>query len=527
MRSSQKLYLRVAIAIAIIALLLSFVTAGFTYWYNLNQQDALNTKLVNQLANSTTKTAAIAAYLEDEDLAMEIVNGLVSNNLVSAASIVNFEAMAVKAGGLVQSGRRISIPLVHPFSNDEVLGELTVFANEEYIQEQAQAFSLQNALTMIFLSLLIAVFVSLLVHRRLTRPIKDLTQGFSRVDPNVPATMETIDIGYRRRDELGVLVNGINALMIALKQNLQTERILRERTQTLEQRFRLIFEQASAGIGLVDQNNNFLTLNPAMRALFSTNPEMVDVTRLFSDSQHVATTLEQLRSKDPLGQISMDLEYEFEGQRRWLHCLFAKLSDQRVKRRLGQELLIEIIAYDVTERIHREQETRFEADHDSLTQLQNRRSGEAALAGLLDSALAQDSTFILMMIDLDKFKPINDTYGHDVGDEVLVLVARRLRRHFNMNLDVCVRWGGDEFVIGFKHSSFDRDSIASLATLVLQDISSPMLISDTITCKVGASIGIVSAPMHAKSLEELLVKADATMYQVKQQGRNNFLIANP
>ncbi|WP_100658769.1 sensor domain-containing diguanylate cyclase [Alteromonas flava] len=522
---SQKLYLRVAFAIGIVALLSSLVTAGVTYFYNLSQQTQLNTELVNQLANSATKTSAIAAYLEDDDLALEIVNGLVSNNIISAASIVNFEAMAIQAGDLTQASQRISIPLVHPFAGDEVVGELTVFPNRSYIEEQAQAFSLQNASTLIFLSFLIAIFVSLLVHRRLTRPIKNLTLGFTKVDPNVPETMQTIDIGYRRRDEIGVLVSGINALMIALKQNLQTERILRERTQTLEQRFRLIFEQASAGIGLIDHNNQFFTLNPAMQNLFNQSCDGVDVTTLFSDSPHVATTLEQMRSREPFSQVSMDLEYESEGQRRWLHCLFAKLSEQRAKRRLGNDILIEMIAYDVTDRIQREQETRFEADHDSLTQLQNRRSGEAALEGLLDSALDHDATFVLMMIDLDRFKPINDTYGHDVGDEVLVLVARRLRRHFNMNMDVCVRWGGDEFVIGFKHSRYNEAEIKSLAHLLLQDISSPMSISETITCEVGASIGIVCAPQHGTTLDSLLQQADSTMYKVKQRGRNNYLIA--
>lgn len=522
---SQKLYIRVALAIALVAIAISLITASFVYWVTLTEQRAVNSAIVNQLADSAQKTSAMAAYLEDDDVAQEITNGLVSNDLVGYASIVIFDAMTIESGDTGTSDQRITVSLVHPFGGDELVGELYVVPNDDFLQAQARAIGWQNAISLVLLSFITAVVVSVFVHRRLTRPLQKLTEGFKQVDPNIPDTMQTIDIGYRKRDELGILVSGINALMIALKQNLQTERILRERTQQLEQRFRLIFEQASAGIGLVGSDNRLLTINPALKNLFEGLDEGDNFAAQFIDYAKVETTLEQMRTLEPFGQISLDLEYSIGGQRRWLHCLFAKVSEQRLKRRVDQDILIEVIAYDVTERIQREHKTRFEADHDSLTQLRNRRSGERALSRMLVDALQKDLRFIVMMIDLDKFKPVNDTYGHDVGDEVLVTISKRIKHHFNLDKDVCVRWGGDEFVIGFVTDSTNNQFLEVLAKQLLTDLRLPIRISETISCEIGGSIGIVVAPDHGDSIERLLVIADAMMYQVKHSGRDKFMIA--
>lgn len=523
---SQKLYIRVALAIAFVAISVSLVTAGFAYRYNLNERKAVNARSVKQLVRSAQSTSAIAAYLEDEALAMEIINGLVANDLVSAAAIFNRDSFSIRLGEMTESKEPISVVLEHPFSGSTPVGSLMVYPNDNLIEQQARAAALQNAAALILLSFIVAIAVSVFVHRRLTKPIQGLTDGFRTVDPNVPSTMKQIDIGYRKRDEINTLVSGINALMIALKQNLQTERILRERTQQLEQRFRLIFEQASAGIGLLNENNHVVTHNPAFKNLFETVDEQTNFCELFVDTVWVEQELNQLRATDRVNQVNLDLCYENNGQRRWVHCLLAKVTEQRTIRRKAQESLIEVIMHDVTDRIIKEQNTRFEADHDSLTQLLNRRAGELKLNALLANALENDTHFVLMMVDLDEFKPVNDNYGHDVGDEVLISISQRLKRHFNVKQDICVRWGGDEFVVGFVQQSYDESAIATLAEELLDELRTPIAVSPTITCHIGGSIGIVVAPAMGRTLDELITLADSTMYDVKNAGRNHFVIAN-
>ncbi|MBT0588157.1 diguanylate cyclase domain-containing protein [Alteromonas oceanisediminis] len=521
---SQQLYIRVAVTIAVVAAAISLAAAGLTYYQSLQQQRSLNGELVNQLAGSVTKTAAIAAYLDDDDLAQEIVNGLADIDIVGGAQVIFNEDIQVQKGNI--TGRNsIRIPLIDPFSGEEQVGTLVIVPNQAFIQAQAQSIGTQSVIVLILLSVIISAAVSQIVHRNLTRPLRQLTQGFSKVDPSIIDSMQPIDIDYKKRDEIGTLVSGINALIIALKQNLQTERILRERTQKLEQKFRVIFEQASAGIGLVNSDNQLMTLNKAMLSLFEGVQEGDDITQLFVDSGRVTTTLNQMRNLQPFGQISLDLEFMHGDEKRWVHCLFAKVTEQRLKRRLDQGMLIEVIMYDITERIRREQSVRFEADHDSLTKLRNRRSGERALIQSLEQCLRNTHTFVLMMIDLDDFKPVNDTYGHDVGDEVLVTISERMMRYFNAEDDVCVRWGGDEFVVGFSLEQSTHNSLDTLCQQLLAELRTPIHISETIECQVGGSIGVAQAPENGNTIDELISLADTTMYTVKQQGRGNYIIA--
>ena len=130
------------------------------------------------------------------------------------------------------------------------------------------------------------------------------------------------------------------------------------------------------------------------------------------------------------------------------------------------------------------------------------------------------------MIDLDKFKPINDNFGHDVGDEVLVMTSQRMMEHFDERQDVCVRWGGDEFVIGFLQLEYDIQAIERLSTELLEELRQPYVISPTITCDLSASIGVVIASDTESDLVDLLVQADETMYQVKQSGRDQFIVTH-
>jgi diguanylate cyclase (GGDEF)-like protein len=204
-----------------------------------------------------------------------------------------------------------------------------------------------------------------------------------------------------------------------------------------------------------------------------------------------------------------------------MHCLFAKVTDQRSQQRENHGSIIEVILYDVTERAERELQTRFEADHDLLTHLLNRRSGEKKLHKMLFFSIKQQRPMVLMMIDLDKFKPINDTYGHETGDKVLLEVANRIKGTFTSEDQVCIRWGGDEFVVAFYIDDANNDTIKNQAETLLLKIQKPIKLQQDVSCSVGASIGLVMAPEHGKVLHELLVNADNTMYKVKAEGRGH------
>ena len=134
-------------------------------------------------------------------------------------------------------------------------------------------------------------------------------------------------------------------------------------------------------------------------------------------------------------------------------------------------------------------------------------------------ATRNGSGVALLFIDLDKFKPINDTLGHDAGDLVLKTVAERLNQIIRKT-DTAARLGGDEFVLILDNVKERQDAAVTARTL-LEAIPRPIPVNDT-TCSVGASIGISHFPTDGKTVAEFLSAADKAMYKVKESGRNNF-----
>jgi predicted signal transduction protein with EAL and GGDEF domain len=162
---------------------------------------------------------------------------------------------------------------------------------------------------------------------------------------------------------------------------------------------------------------------------------------LLTNPDKLQQLLREIRNKPKVAQVALDIECKVGGKQKWMHCLFAKVTEQRAQQRDTLSPIIEVILYDVTERAERELQNRFEADHDLLTHLLNRRSGEKKLNKMLFFSIKTQQPFVLMMIDLDKFKPINDTYGHETGDKVLQEIAKRITTLYSADADVCIRWG--------------------------------------------------------------------------------------
>ncbi|WP_299771098.1 diguanylate cyclase [uncultured Pseudoteredinibacter sp.] len=152
------------------------------------------------------------------------------------------------------------------------------------------------------------------------------------------------------------------------------------------------------------------------------------------------------------------------------------------------------------------------AETDALTGLYNRRGIIRKLASRVDKGC------IIFFIDLDDFKPINDTYGHAVGDEVLCQVAKVLRYEIHQSA-ICARLGGDEFILAVPGAQSGIDPSA-IAELIIQQLTKPFIGSKQRSLQVTASVGSATMPGHAENIDTLLQKADAAMYLAKQRGRN-------
>lgn len=177
---------------------------------------------------------------------------------------------------------------------------------------------------------------------------------------------------------------------------------------------------------------------------------------------------------------------------------------------------------DVTERKMKEERTEYEAHYDALTHLPNRTLITDRIRQALASARRDQTHVALMFVDLDKFKPVNDEFGHEIGDLLLQEVAKRLQSCMRES-DTAARLGGDEFIvllpsIEAQLAEAEQDAML-VAEKIRQALSQPFELSGH-RLEISCSIGVAVCPEHGSNEEQLLNHADNAMYQAKQGGRN-------
>lgn len=187
----------------------------------------------------------------------------------------------------------------------------------------------------------------------------------------------------------------------------------------------------------------------------------------------------------------------------------------------NKPVLLSIIR-DITEqKANREKITRL-AFYDTLTNLPNRRFFKEKLAEALYSAKKNDNEAAIMFLDIDGFKHVNDTYGHNIGDVLLVEVAKRIEQKIPKNAFVA-RLGGDEFVI-LQSVVFDENDVVKIAQDINNEINKSFTING-VDINVSTSIGISLYPVDGVTSEELMRKADIAMYEAKKAYGNDYRFA--
>lgn len=189
----------------------------------------------------------------------------------------------------------------------------------------------------------------------------------------------------------------------------------------------------------------------------------------------------------------------------------------------GSRLLVGCIS-DISEFRRAEALVRHLAEHDALTDLPNRRHFAKKVEEAADTTKCTKSAYSILLIDLDRFKPINDVYGHTMGDAVLCEIASRLQSAVREG-DTVARLGGDEFAVICAVDTTTDDTIeaaSNLANRIIAKISVPIVLGEN-SFNVGASIGIAVCPQDGRDQDELLKSADLAMYGAKRDGRGRFL----
>lgn len=222
-----------------------------------------------------------------------------------------------------------------------------------------------------------------------------------------------------------------------------------------------------------------------------------------------------------IGRTEYEHEYPIQlddGSTRWLlsKCN-TELNDQ------GEPEFISGAVIDITDRKIAEEKTKFIATHDVLTSLPNRFMFSNLLGHTIETAKRYSSRFCVFFIDLDRFKSINDAFGHQSGDRLLIDTAQRLKKCLRSS-DVLARISGDEFVVLAPELDCE-EAAGRVARKIISAIASPMDIQGQ-NCMVTASVGIAIYPDHGEDEETLLKHADSAMYVAKEAGKNNYQYYN-
>jgi diguanylate cyclase (GGDEF)-like protein len=274
-----------------------------------------------------------------------------------------------------------------------------------------------------------------------------------------------------------------------------------------EAQFRAIFVSAELGIAIFDPSGEVLQYNAAADAILQTK------TQQFLAS--VRATVLQLSTANSRSVTVDHFRIDDAQSQQWLSLTFSGVYDE------GACQMVILLIRDATEERLLAVKLLHDASHDSLTQLVNRAAMDRELHDVVALGHAEQP-FSLMYIDLDNFKPINDSHGHQVGDHVLITVAERLRSVVGPQ-DVCARLGGDEFAILLRGVN-DVQTIRSIAQRVVSNIALPIAYVDGIEMRVTASVGVARSSDDACSIDQLKHRADVALYEVKRRSRNGFSI---
>ncbi|MBQ1042315.1 MULTISPECIES: putative bifunctional diguanylate cyclase/phosphodiesterase [unclassified Micromonospora] len=314
----------------------------------------------------------------------------------------------------------------------------------------------------------------------------------------------------------------------------QQERISRSAWQardTVEQalrdseaRFRAVFTGAAIGIGIAGVDGQIIEVNQSFADMLGyTVAEMrrmnVSVLAYADDAAGMWELYQELiEGKRDSARVEKRY-YRKDGSVVW-----TDLAVSLIRYDDGRPRFTVAMVEDITERYELQQRLRFQALHDPLTGLPNRTLFFETLSTVFDRA-GDDQRVGLCFIDLDGFKAINDSLGHDLGDRLLKVIARRLSDCVAGRGHLVARMGGDEFVI-LVDSDGGIDDAVEVAELALAAVSAPVHVADQ-QLAVSASIGIVECPAAETSVADLMKAADTTLYWAKAEGRGRWAVYDP
>lgn len=278
-----------------------------------------------------------------------------------------------------------------------------------------------------------------------------------------------------------------------------------------------VLNAVGEGVCVTDAENHIISVNPAFTKItgYSREEALGQNPRMLASGQHGPEYFREMRERlDSHGSW----QGEIRNRRKSGEVFVEWLSINQVHNEHGILKYHVAVFSDISERKAAEMRVQHLAHHDLLTDLPNRTLFTDRLQQALAKAKRDKTRLALMYLDFDNFKPVNDTFGHAVGDLLLKDAARRMR-HCVRESDTVARIGGDEFVVLLPSVESEQDALA-VAEKLRQALDQPFELAGH-AMHISASIGVAVYPEHGDDEDDLSKNADAAMYLAKQHGRNN------
>ena len=482
---------------------------------------------LQELIESMNSMASIACFARDATLAKETVEAITKYSTVRRVTINAYGQLLATGGhydseaSSIDANRPIITQVLHsPFDPDDQIGEIILEPNWDTIQIFVNNSVRNVALILIFLTIMIVVVVTFVVSSVIVHPVKAISDSLHTLDADSTDTLVT-PRGHET-DEIGRLVRDMNDLMYRLRTSLaqahelHLQRVLNEKLRL----YATIFEYSQEGIIITDRQNNIVAVNQAFSKItgYAENEVLDKNPHCMSSGRHDRKFYEKMWN-------------ELITFGHWRGELWNRCKDGRIKPEWASisvvyddngEIANHISVFsDISERKKTEERIEFLAHHDPLTKLPNRLLTRDRFVLAAKEASRDTSSIAILYIDLDSFKYVNDTFGHPVGDQLLLSVTERLKSHVR-DTDTISRQGGDEFMIllpGIR----DTGIIHRIASGILEKLSSPFDIAGH-TVGISASIGIAFYPEHGENFDIVMKNADAAMYTAKNSGKNAYRV---
>lgn len=462
------------------------------------------------------QSAAAACFARDRALAKEVTHGLVTAQFVQGA-VLRAEGMVLAADvrpKATTGGAPLRRSLENPFTPGTFVGELELTPDPEAVARQVEATIRIFRFALALFTGVMGLVLAVVVYHLVTRPIRHLSRRLHHLDVTTGGRL-ALPSGHEG-DEIGQLVRNVNTLLERLVAVLDQERLLVHRAERDHRKLQAILNHAGTGILVLDRQGGLEHWNPAsLRLLDLAAPPPAGATlpALFGmAAAPVEEALEQVLTGGGHRDVTLLMDGFLDEPVRWLELSLDPIDREAV---LGE-------LTDVTSHQQATEAAQELAIRDPLTGIFNRLGADRLLAERL---AAHTLGLGVMLVDLDRFKEVNDTFGHDAGDVVLREATERFARTLRRT-DHLARLGGDEFLI-MVEGLVNPDVALALGAKLVAALQEPIPLPGGVGAHIGASIGIaLVAPGAQADPEDVLKRADQAMYRVKQAGRNGAQLAD-